>query len=139
MMPHRPPFRFVDEIREVDNDHIVGTYEYRTEEAFFPAHFPGNPITPGVILIETMAQIGVVALGLFLVTKDPRLNPNNLIFLFTEADCEFEGIVRPGDRVFVHARKQYFRRMKLKVFAEMTLGGDRVVCSGTIAGMGIKP
>lgn len=137
LVPHRPPFRFIDEIQEVDEDHIVGGYKYRNDEFFFPAHFPDNPITPGVILIETMAQIGVVAFGLFLAQNDSRLNPQTLTFLFTEANCEFSGIVRPGAQVTVTARKQYFRRLKLKVFAQMTIAGGEEVCTGTIAGMGV--
>lgn len=138
LIPHQPPFRFIDAILEVDSEHIVGTYTYRLDEVFFPAHFPGNPVTPGVILIETMAQIGVVAFGLSLAVADPKIDPERLTFLFTEANCEFSGIVRPGDRVTVRARKEYFRRMKLKVSAEMTSEGGEV-CSGTIAGMGVQP
>lgn len=138
LIPHQSPFRFVDEILEVDSEHIAGMYTYRRDEVFFPAHFPGNPVTPGVILIETMAQIGVVAFGLSLAMVDSRIDPKSLTFLFTEANCEFSGIVRPGDQVMVQAQKLYFRRMKLKVSAAMTCEGKEV-CSGSIAGMGIQP
>src|SRR5512137_2288214 len=68
-IPQQHPFRFIDEILELDEEHIVGAYRFREDEYFYPGHFPGQPITPGVILIETMAQTGVVAFGLYLHMK----------------------------------------------------------------------
>jgi 3-hydroxymyristoyl/3-hydroxydecanoyl-(acyl carrier protein) dehydratase len=65
MVPQRPPFRFIEEILELDEEHIVGVYRFRSDEYFYAGHFPGLPVTPGVILIETMAQTGVVAFGLY--------------------------------------------------------------------------
>jgi 3-hydroxyacyl-[acyl-carrier-protein] dehydratase len=66
LVPQRRPFRFIEEILELDEEHIVGAYRFRSDEYFYPGHFPGLPVTPGVILIETMAQTGVVAFGLYL-------------------------------------------------------------------------
>ena len=57
---------------------------------------------------------------------------------FTEAEVEFTGLVRPGDKVVIRAKQIYFRRLKLKVEAEITLNNGKVVCSGTIAGMGVR-
>ena len=65
-VPQQEPFRFIDEISELDDEHIVANYRFREDADFYRGHFPGNPITPGVILVETMAQAGVVALGLYL-------------------------------------------------------------------------
>jgi 3-hydroxyacyl-[acyl-carrier-protein] dehydratase len=67
LLPQQEPFRFVDEILEVDSEHIVSRYTFRPGADFYRGHFPGNPITPGVLLIEAMAQTGVVALGIYLV------------------------------------------------------------------------
>ena len=53
-LPQQEPFRFVDEILEIDEEHIVGSYRFRPEADFYRGHFPGNPVTPGVILIESM-------------------------------------------------------------------------------------
>ncbi|MEO1575848.1 MAG: beta-hydroxyacyl-ACP dehydratase, partial [Pseudomonadota bacterium] len=52
-VPQQAPFRFIDTIVEVDDDHIVGRYTFRPDEFFYAGHFPGQPVTPGVILIET--------------------------------------------------------------------------------------
>jgi len=63
LVPQQEPFRFIDEITELDEEHIVANYTFRPDADFYRGHFPGNPITPGVILTETMAQAGVVALA----------------------------------------------------------------------------
>jgi 3-hydroxyacyl-[acyl-carrier-protein] dehydratase len=139
LVPHRAPFRFVDEILEVEQDHIVGRYTFRDDEFFYAGHFPAKPITPGVILVETMAQIGLMALGLYLAAESPAIDDQNLGFRFTEAQVEFTGIVRPGDQVTVSAEKIYFRKLKLKVAAEMTLADGTVVCAGELAGVGSEP
>ena len=131
-VPHRPPFRFIDEILELDRDHVVAAYRFRPDADFYRGHFPGNPITPGVLLVETMAQAGVVALGIYLHGPD-----TGMVTLFTDATVEFTGIVRPGDRVLVRGRKLLFRRNLLRSAVEMTLEDGTVVCSGTLSGMGV--
>jgi 3-hydroxyacyl-[acyl-carrier-protein] dehydratase len=131
-VPHRPPFRFIDEIVELDHDHIVAAYRFRADADFYRGHFPGNPITPGVLLVEAMAQAAVVAHGIYLVGGDLTM-----VTLFTDATVEFTGIVRPGQRVLVRGRKLVFRRRLLRSAVEMTLEDGTVVCSGTLAGMGV--
>ena len=113
-LPQQEPFRFLDEILELDSEHIVARYTFREEESFYRGHFPGNPLTPGVILVETMAQAGVVALGLFLASRElPREEFEKLVTVFTDANVEFSGSVYPGDRVTCIGRKVFFRRKKL--------------------------
>jgi 3-hydroxyacyl-[acyl-carrier-protein] dehydratase len=138
-VPQRAPFRFIDEILEMDAEHIVGAYRFRDDEYFYRGHFPGLPITPGVILVETMAQTGVVAFGLYLAMlgqagkamEDP-------VTLFTLADSvEFMGVVLPGERVVISGKKVYFRGNQLKVSVSMARPDGEVVCSGTLAGKGI--
>ncbi len=136
-LPQQPPFRFVNAIQEISDEHIVGSYAFTGEEFFFSGHFPGNPITPGVILVETMAQIGVVALGLYLAARRSPGHPGDIITLFSEADVEFLGMVRPGQTVSVRAERVYFRHQKLKVYAEMHCAGA-LVCTGHLAGVGVK-
>ena len=139
MVPQQQPFRFIDEILELSEDGIVSSYTFKADETFYAGHFPGNPITPGVILLETMAQTGVVAYGIYLASKEmSREEIEKILTVFTEAEVEFSGMVRPGDRVIIRAKRKYFRRLKLKVDAEITLENGDVVCSGSIAGMGVK-
>lgn len=140
-IPQQPPFRFVDEIVELDENHIVGAYRFRRDEFFYKGHFPGRPITPGVLLIETMAQTGVVALGLYLTMLQKDMSPKEtkkLVTLFTFADeVEFYGIVLPGERVIVRGEKIYFRMGSLKTKVKMERENGNLVCSGTLAGTGV--
>ena len=138
LIPQQDPFRFIDEILEVDDDHIVGTYRFRPDSDFYRGHFPGNPVTPGVILIEALAQVGIVALGIFLLARESEDEVTKTMTLFTDTNVEFAGIVNPGDRVTITAEKVFFRRRKLRSSAEMKLDDGTIVCSGTVSGMGIS-
>jgi 3-hydroxyacyl-[acyl-carrier-protein] dehydratase len=138
LLPQQEPFRFVDEILEVSRDHIVARYTFAPDADFYRGHFPGRPVTPGVILLECVAQVGVVALGIFLVALDAgREGVRTRLALFSDAHVEFSGVVEPGQRVTVTARKLFFRRGKLRSEAEMRLDDGTLVCSATISGMGV--
>lgn len=137
-LPQAPPFRFLDEILELDDEHIVAAVRFPADADFYRGHFPGNPITPGVLLIEAMAQAGVVALGIYLVAKESSLeDAKRLLSVFTDANVEFAGVVRPGERVLIRGRKVFFRRRKLRAETNMHLEDGTLVCSGTLSGMGI--
>jgi 3-hydroxyacyl-[acyl-carrier-protein] dehydratase len=137
LIPQQDPFRFIDDILELDDDHIVGTYRFRPEADFYRGHFPENPVTPGVILVESLAQVGIVALGIYLFARESEADTTKVMTLFTDMNVEFAGIVNPGDRVTITAEKVFFRRRKLRSSAEMKLDDGTIVCSGTVSGMGI--
>ncbi len=135
-LPHGRPFRFVDDILAIDDNRIVGRYRYRPDEPFYAGHFPGDPITPGVILLETIAQIGLGVFAAYLLGAGAEpLRPLPRMLL-TECSGEFLGVVRPGETVTVEAKKVYFRRLKLKVAATMRDGRGKLVCSAELAAMG---
>jgi 3-hydroxyacyl-[acyl-carrier-protein] dehydratase len=140
-VPQQEPFRFIDNILEVDDDHIVGTYRFRDDEYFYKGHFPDQPITPGVILIETMAQTGVVAFGLYLLMKQNVSYDQiqQLVTLFTMVDeVEFNGIVNPGEKVIVRGEKIYFRRGNLKTKVSIERENGDMVCYGVLTGRGVN-
>lgn len=138
LLPQKDPFLFVDEVLEVSDDHIVACFTFRHDHDFYRGHFPDRPVTPGVILLESLAQVGVVGLGLYLIARDQgREALLDALALFTDANIEFTGLVRPGDRVTIHAKKIFFRREKIRSEAEMRLDDGTVVCSGIISGMGV--
>ncbi len=142
LVPQQEPFRFIDEIIALDEDEIVGTYRFRENEFFYCGHFPGRPITPGVILVETMAQIGVVAFGMYLLACQKNVRPSQMkspLSLFSFIDnVEFKGIVTPGERVIVKGKKIYFRKGAMKVDIVMERENGEVVCLGKLAGMGVE-
>ncbi len=141
LVPQQRPFRFIDDILEMDEGHIVGTYRFRDDEYFYKGHFPGQPVTPGVILIETMAQTGVVAFGLYLLMKQGLSNEQikQLVTLFAMVDdCEFNGIVSPGERVIIKGEKVYLRRGNLKTKTIMERENGETVCYGVLTGRGVE-
>ena len=137
-IPQQEPFRFIDEILELGDDHIVASTTFRPDADFYRGHFPGNPITPGVILIEAMAQAGVVALGLHLLEREVGADEAaKYTTLFTDAEVDFSGVVLPGTRVITTGRVVFFRRRKLRCAVEMKREDGTLVCSGTLSGMGV--
>ena len=131
-LPYSPPFLFVDDLVSVDENGVTGSFTFKEDLDFYKGHFKNNPVTPGVILTECMAQIGLVCLGIFLVGKD--LNENSQIGL-TSTEIEFLKPVFPGEKVTVISEKIYFRFKKLKCKVKMLNEKSEIVCEGTIAGI----
>ena len=131
-LPYSKPFLFVDEIMSINENGVEGTYFFDESLEFYNGHFKDNPVTPGVILTETMAQIGVVCLGVYLL-KD-SFNSNSVIAL-TSSEIEYLKPVYPNQKVKVVSEKVYFRFNKLKCKVSMFNQANEEVCRGTIAGM----
>jgi UDP-3-O-[3-hydroxymyristoyl] N-acetylglucosamine deacetylase/3-hydroxyacyl-[acyl-carrier-protein] dehydratase len=94
ILPHREPFLFIDEIRELGKDYIIGTKFVRADEDYFKGHFPKEPVMPGVLQLETMAQAGGV---LLLSTVD---NPEDYLTFFMKIDsAKFKKKIVPGDTI----------------------------------------
>ena len=138
-VPQQEPFRFIETIHELDRENIVASYRFPEDADFYRGHFPGNPITPGVILVETMAQAGVVAQGLYLYALEASEEElEKVVTVFTDCSVDFSGQVLPGDRVTTTGKVKFFRRMKLRAEVEMKLEDGTVVCSGELSGMGVR-
>lgn len=115
-IPHRDPFLFVDEIHEVipgrDADGkitpvgttVVGTRQFKDSEQFFKGHFPGYPITPGVIITESIGQIGTFAFYPFLEEKKLQQPNGDLLKLVGVNSGRFRAPVLPNDTIEAHAR-----------------------------------
>lgn len=129
-LPYSKPFLFVDEIISIQENGVVGSFTFDENLDFYKGHFKNNPITPGVILTECMAQIGLVCLGIFLI-KD--LSESSSVAL-SSTEIEFLKPIFPNEKVTVFSEKIYFRFNKLKCKVVMKNEKDEVVCEGFISG-----
>jgi 3-hydroxyacyl-[acyl-carrier-protein] dehydratase len=135
LLPHRRPFRFIDRIVEFDGEHAVTEYSFRADEFFYAGHFPGNPMTPGVILLETMCQTAAVLGTYLLALETPPEGRRQIASVFTEATIELEAGVGPEQTVRARADKVYWRRNKLKARVTLSLADGTAVATGSAAGM----
>ena len=135
-LPYSKPFLFVDELLHVDQNGVEGTYTFDENLDFYNGHFKDNPVTPGVMLTEVMAQIGVVSLGIYLLNE--KFNKNTSIAL-TSIEIDFLKPVFPNEKVTVISEKVYFRFGKLKCKVVMKNEKGEIVCSGVIAGIILTP
>lgn len=134
-LPYTRPFLFVDELLEINENGLKGTYTFTETLGFYKGHFKDNPVTPGVILTECCAQIGVVCLGLYLLDLETHAKTEIMQIGMSSSKMEFLLPVFPGEKVTVTSEKRYFRFHKLKCAVKMYNSQGKLVCKGEIAGM----
>ena len=137
LLPYERPFLFVDSLSEISEEGAKGQYTFKPSEYFYKGHFKDNPMTPGVILTECMAQIGVVCLGIYLI-KDGLTDNFKPQIALTSSQIDFFLPVYPNENVMVVSEKEVFRFNKLKCRVKMYNDKNELVCRGMISGM-IKP
>jgi 3-hydroxyacyl-[acyl-carrier-protein] dehydratase len=134
-LPYQDPFLFVDTIEDVSEDFIKGSYTFKATSWFYKGHFKDHPITPGVILTECAAQIGLASLGLFILSQDKNSDSSQIRLAMTSTNIEFLKPVLPDEKVIIEAEKIYFRFNKLKSSVKMfNINGD-LILRGDIAGV----
>jgi len=130
LLPHRYPFLLVDRITELEpNRRIVGIKNVTVNEPFFPGHFPGRPIMPGVLIIEAMAQTGGV-----LVFKSGEPIEKPVVFMTGIEEARFRKPAVPGDQlrfeIEVLKKRPPFWKMQGKAFVE-----NEVICEAVVTAM----
>ena len=129
LLPHRYPFILVDRILDYKvSDYIVATKNVTINEPFFIGHFPGNPIMPGVLMLEALAQAGAI---LFNLSRHPQEGHEFLFFFAGIDNAKFKHVVTPGDQLRLEvkliAQKRDFWRMHGEAFV-----GDKLACSADL-------
>lgn len=135
-LPYGPGFCFVDSLEEVSDTAVIGHYHFVKTASFYQDHFPEKPLTPGVILVECMAQIGLVCLGIHLAGRPNSDRPEGAPpLVLTETNVIYEHTVPPGETVRVVAQRKYWRLGKLKCEVALHRSDGQRAVYGTLAGL----
>jgi 3-hydroxyacyl-[acyl-carrier-protein] dehydratase len=128
-LPYGKNFLFVDGIKDVNENEIVGTYTFKKDNSFYQGHFPDRPVTPGVLLVESMGQIGLVCFGIYLLKIQESHQP--FLPFLSHIEVDFHEPVYPGETVTVHSEKIYFRNNILKCKIKMLNSENKTVVTKT--------
>lgn len=121
LLPHRYPFLLVDKVIELEyNKRAVGIKNVTINESFFQGHFPGNPIMPGVLIIEALAQVAAI------LAFKSGVEGKNVYFMSIEK-AKFRSPVLPGDQIRLEVTVTH-RRSNAWKFIANALVGDKLVC-----------
>ena len=123
ILPHRYPFLLVDRILEVEKGkRIVGIKNVTFNEEFFQGHFPGNPVMPGVLIVEAMAQVSAIGLHGIIPEQEKKI-----LYLSAVDRCKFRRPVVPGDQLRIEAEILNLKTRICKCRAVATVDGK--VCA----------
>ncbi len=135
MLPHRDPFLLIDSVEAIrKGESAIGMKQVTGDEYFFPGHFPGEPIMPGVLIIEAMAQTA----GVLVVETTGQIDAGLLVYFMTIDSARFRRRVIPGDLLELHVRINRGRGKVWKFYGEAKVRGD-VVAEAEYAAMIITP
>jgi len=132
-LPYGKQFLFVDHIIEVSENHIIGTFQFPETAYYYQGHFTKKAVTPGVLLLEAMGQIGLVCFGVYLF--EIYKTGNNFIPVLSHLEADFLNMVLPGETIKVISEKEYFRnnilkcRIKTINSANETIVTSRGICT----------
>jgi len=130
-LPHRYPFLMIDRIIEVDGDEsAIGIKNVSFNEPIFQGHFPGEPVFPGVLIIEGMAQTA----GAIAIAAGAAAGIDHIVYLLTVDKCKFRKPARPGDRIEYHIKKMR-RRMTMGWYEAKAIVDGVVIAEAEVGAM----
>jgi len=130
-LPHRYPFLMLDKIIDIDGDEsATGIKNVTYNEPIFQGHFPGNPIFPGVLIIEGMAQTA----GAIVIAADQDNQGRKLVYMLTIDKAKFRKPAVPGDRLEYHIKK-IRRRNNVGRFYARAMVGDVLIAEAEVGAM----
>jgi beta-hydroxyacyl-ACP dehydratase FabZ len=121
LLPHRDPFLMVDRVVEIGDDHVVAVKEVRADEDWARGHFPGNPVFPGVLMSEALAQAAAL-----IYLHAHRDQAGATVYLVGFDKMRFRKVVRPGDDLRLEVRVTGQRRRMWMFEGEATVDGVKV-------------
>ena len=131
-IPHRDPFLFVDTVVEIEEkEKIIAEKTFTKDEFFFPGHFPGNPVVPGVILTEAMAQTGGILFN-YSFKEELESSEYSNAYLMGLDSCKFRRPVVPDDKV-VFEVKLVKRRSRILIFEGLALLDGKKIAEAQIS------
>ncbi|MDB4292860.1 hydroxymyristoyl-ACP dehydratase [Maribacter sp.] len=133
-LPYSKPFLFVDALTQIGEEGATGNYTFPKDSDFYTGHFKNAAVTPGVLLTECCAQIGLVCLGIYLL-QATTASITGLQIGMSSSEMEFLLPVYPDETVIVSSEKVYFRFNKLKCKVKMHNEKGELVCKGVLSGM----
>ena len=125
VLPHRYPFLLVDRIESIDETKTVGIKNVSFNEPFFTGHFPDNPVFPGVLIVEAMAQVA----GL-MVMHNMEDRHHKIVMLAKIEEAKFIRPVRPGDQMRIEITMLHLRPTRAKMTGLVTVDGVKVAEAG---------
>ena len=138
MLPPGLRYRFLDEIREIDETHVVACYRFRHDEFFYPGHFPERAVTPGTILLEAMCQCGVAAQSYYLLAQEMAVEKaREHRILFTGAEVEWFEPTGPGTAITLRSELMAWRRHRIRARVRVLDESNRLVAEARVSGMSV--
>ena len=133
VLPHRYPFLLVDRVLEIEENRIRAMKNVTFNEPFFNGHFPGQPVMPGVLVVEALAQAGG-----YLLFSRVEDREGKLIYFSGIDNCRFRKPVVPGDQLEFEVEVVAVRRTFAKIHGRATVNGD-VVCEADLMSVMVEP